>query len=229
MKIYLLIIFLFLALLNCEDDIYYLSLDKIISGSTKYQLSLLNRKSEVSDNDLFYSGTVEYIENVIMDVFYKKKDYNSLKTEHHPLLFMFDTCLFDYIKYFHSDSIFVVDPKCVNSKQDYLDYTIFYVNIADQYFIYQIERADFYYVKIGKEIDYNMKIFFYILIGVCLLTSIFLSFIMTRVLKRMDENNILLVNFLICHISNLLFISVVGNSFSFLQEVNLFLFFHNIY
>ena len=215
MKIHLLILYLFFAILNCEDDLYYLSLDKIISGSRKYRLTLLNRKSGVSDNDLFYSGTVEYMENLIMEVFYKKKNYDSLKTEHHPLLFMFGACLFDYIKYFPDDSLFVVDPKCVNSKQDYLDYTIFYANIDEQYFIYQIESGDFYNVKLGKEIDYNMKIFFYILIGVCLLTSIFLSFIMSRVLKRMDENNILLVNFLICHISNLLFISVVGNSLSF--------------
>ena len=97
MKIHLLILYLFFAILNCEDDLFYLSLDKIISGSRKYRLTLLNRKSGVSDNDLFYSGTVEYMENLIMEVFYKKKNYDSLKTEHHPLLFMFGACLFDYI------------------------------------------------------------------------------------------------------------------------------------
>ena len=112
MKINLLILSLLIVFLKSED-VFYLSLDKLISGNGLYELSLINRKNGVSDNDLYYSGTAEYMENVIT------KKYNKidrLKTEKHPLLFMFDTCLFEYINYFPRDSIFVIDQKCVNYK-----------------------------------------------------------------------------------------------------------------
>ena len=211
MKMNLIILSLLIVFLKSED-VFYLSLDKLISGNGLYELSLINRKNGVSDNDLFYSGTAEYMETVITKAYHK---IDRLKSEKHPLLFMFDTCLFEYINYFPRDSIFVIDQKCVNQIQNHYDYTIFSVIDESLYFHYQIGRGDFYKAKIGKELENNMKIFFYILIGVCLLTSIFLSFIMSRVLKRMDENNILLVNFLICHISNILFISVVGNCLNF--------------
>ena len=61
----------------------------------------------------------------------------------------------------------------------------------------------------------DMKIFLYIVIGMTMLASIFLSFIMKRILKNMDEDNILIINFLICHVSDLLFMANIGNCLSF--------------
>jgi hypothetical protein len=56
-----------------------------------------------------------------------------------------------------------------------------------------MEENTIYYIKIGKLMEEHTKIFFYIMIIVSAITSIFLCFIMKRVLKNMDEENILLV------------------------------------
>ena len=70
-------------------------------------------------------------------------------------------------------------------------------------------------VKIGKDIDNNMKIFFYIILGISLLINIFLSFTKKRVLRNIDGNNVLLNNFLINHISDFLLVANIANCLSF--------------
>ena len=184
----ILILSLLFVLSSC-DDIFYLSLHKLITGNHKYQISLINRRPGISDKDLFYSGPVEYLENIIINAFYNKNKYESIRNEKHPLVFMFGVCQFDYINYFSPETVFVVDKKCVNSSETYSDYTIFSSYDGSPYFYYIIDRGDFFYIKIGKELEKSMKIFFYIIIGISILISIFLSFIMKRVLKNMDENN----------------------------------------
>ena len=59
----ILILWLLFALFKCDED-YYLSLEMLISGSTKYKLNLINKKIGISDNDLFYSGFPEYLEDI---------------------------------------------------------------------------------------------------------------------------------------------------------------------
>ena len=209
MKQNILILSLLLILSNCEDDNFYLSLDKLVTGSTKYKLNIVNRKNGISDKDLFYSGSVEYLSNIVL------LKFDTIREENHPLVFMFETCQFDYINYFKPETVFVVDNKCVNSKENYYDYTIFSIQEESLYFNYQIQTGDFYYAKIGKELGDDMVMFFTVVIGMNLLISIFLSFIMKRIMRNMDLNNILIINFLIIHVSNLLFIANVGNTLSF--------------
>lgn len=66
MKHNILIICLLLVLLNCENE-FYLSLEMLLSGNSKYKLTLNNRKEGTSDNDLFYSGFAEDIEKILID------------------------------------------------------------------------------------------------------------------------------------------------------------------
>ena len=107
---------------------------------------------------------------------------------------MFDMCLFEYINYFPDDTIFITVPKCVNNKNNYSDYTFFSLLEGLEYLSNSVIMGSFYYTKIGKDIDNDMKIFFYIVLGMSILTSIFLSFIMKRVLRNMDETNLLLIS-----------------------------------
>ena len=210
----ILILCLLLVILNCNDE-FYLSIDMLISGSSKYKISLFNKNEEFSDNDLFYSGTSENIETILITSYNKEGKAKTIIEEKHPLVFMLDQCLCEYIKFFSVDTIFIINEKCINKKDNYSDHTIFLIEDDTNYFKYLIERENFYYVKIGKDLDMDMKIFLYIVIGMTMLASIFLSFIMKRILKNMDEDNILIINFLICHVSDLLFMANIGNCLSF--------------
>ena len=214
MKQNILIIYILIEIINC-NDVYYLSLEKLISGSSNYKLSLNNTKAGISDKDLFYSGPVEYIENILVNAYNTKEKNQAIDNEKHPLVFMFDACLFEYINYFPIDTIFITLPRCIIYKNNYSDYTIYTLTEGIEYLTNPIIMGSYYYAKIGKDIDDDIKIFFYIVLGMSLLTSIFLSFIMKRILKNMDETNILLINFLICHISDLLLTANVGNCLSF--------------
>lgn len=212
MNLNILILCLIFVLLNCEKE-YILSLELHFSGNTKYDIELFNRKSGISDNDLFYCGNVEYMDQILIEAYSSEKKSASIKNENHPLVFMFETCLFEYINYFPSDTMFVVSSSCLNYAQNYSEYTIF--SISQDIAYYKLLREDFYYVKIGKALEEDMKIFFYIMIGVTLTTSLFLRFIMRRILKNMNLNNLLLINFIICYVSDLLLIVNITNCFSF--------------
>ena len=210
----ILIFCLLLAILNCNDG-FCLSIDMLISGSSKYKISLFNKNEGFSDNDLFYSGTSENIETILVESYNKEGKAKTIKDKKHPLVFMLDQCLCEYIKFFSTDTIFIINEKCINKKDNYSDYTIFSIEDDSNYFKYLIERERFYYVKIGKDLDMDMRIFLYIIMGLNMITSIFLSFIMKRVLRNMDEDNILIINFLICHVSDLLFMANIGSCLSF--------------
>ena len=214
MKQKILIICLLLESCNCKDN-YILSFDMLISGSSKYEITLINKKSRISDEDIFYFGTVEYMENIIINSYNKREKLELIRKENHPLVLMLENCLSEYINYFSTDTKFIIDQKCINNNNNYSDYTIFSVGQQLAYYIYMVKGESFYYVKIGKDIESSTKIFFYIMIGVTTITSVFLCFIMKRVLRNMDETNILLINFLISHISDLLFMAVIGNCLSF--------------
>ena len=214
MKQNILIICLLLVLLNCQDK-YLLSLDMLLSGSTKYDLNLINRKKDASDSDLFYSGSAEYMDNIIVNAYNKQGKYTTIKEKRHPLVLMLDICLFEYINYFSTDSIFVINHNCNNFKPEYENYTIFSIVQDANYFKFLLQKSSVYYIKIGREIEKNMNIFLYVIIGITVLLNIFLSFIMKRILRNMNENNVLLINYLICNISDLLFMANVGNCLSF--------------
>ena len=214
MKQNILIICLLIVLLNCQDK-YLLSLDMLLSGSSKYYLNLINKKKDASDNDLFYSGSAEYMDNIIVSAYNSKGKYSTIKEKRHPLVLMLDICLFEYINYFSTDSIFIINHNCVNFKKDYLNYTIFSLAQDANYIKYLLQKSSVYYIKLGKEIEKNMNIFLYIIIGITTIINIFLSFIMKRILRNMDEDNVLLINYLICNISDLLFMANVGNCLSF--------------
>ena len=215
----ILILWLLFVLFKCNED-YYLSLEMLISGSTKYKLNLINKKIGISDNDLFYSGFPEYLEEIFDNSNTKAEKIEAIKEKRCPLVLMFDECLFEYIKYFSTDTIFVIDQKCFKKEiyiENYSDYTIFTIENRDLIYSTKIlmEENNIYYIKIGKQMEEHTKIFFYIMIIISAITSIFLCFIMNRVLKNMDEENILLVNFLIIHLSDLLFMANVGSAISF--------------
>ena len=209
MKQNILILSLLLILSTCENDIYYLSIWDS-SDNDKYRLDFVNRKKGISDKDLFYFGSAELLSDILL---HAKDKYYSIREENHPLVFMLETCQFDNITYFKPETVFVVDKNCVNSKKNYYDYTIFSVYV---YFMLQMGINNNHYVIIAKELEDGMKIFFYVVMGINLLISIFLSFIMKRILRNMNLNNFLMINFLIIGVSIFLFTANLGNTLIFI-------------
>ena len=208
------IVFILSEIINC-NDVYYFFIEKLFSGYSRFKLSLTNKKIDTSDNDIFYSGSGEYIENILFDPYSTRKSDEDIRNEKHPLVFMFNLCFLEYINYFPENTLFIIAPHCINNQNNYPDYTIFTILEGLVNLHNGLISGSYFYIKIGKDIDNSMKIFFYIIIGISILISIFLCFIMKRVLKNMDENNLLLTNFLICHISDLLLVAIIGNCLSF--------------
>ena len=211
MKQNILILSLLLILSNCDNDIYSLFLGKTLTGGNKCRVNIVNRKKGISDKDLFYSGSFEYLTDILSD---KKDKYDSIREENHPFVFNFG-CKFEYIKYFKPETVFVIGQFCYNYEENYYDYTIFSTYQESDYFRDQLITDDFSYVSIGKELEDYMKIFFYVVIGMNFLINIFLSFIMKRIMRNMNLNNILLINFLIIRLSNYLFIANIFYTISF--------------
>ena len=99
---------------------------------------------------------------------------------------MLDECFYEYINYFPDKTIFITIEKCINNKTNYSDYTIFTFSEGLEYIPNKLILGSHFKVKIGKDIDNNMKIFFYIILGISLLISIFLCFTKKRVLRNID-------------------------------------------
>ena len=159
MKYYITFIIFFSSFsLYCNQE-YQLKYDFLLQGESAYDLNLINNQN---NNNLFYSGQIENIEEIL----YINKDYNhSLTDGKHTLINMLGANYFKYINLFPTKTIFIIwESNKPYIKNYYTNYTFFSIYNGDYIFYSKyFNKKDIYYVKLGKKFDntlLNVFIFF---------------------------------------------------------------------
>ena len=212
------LIFILLSLfilIYCKDE-YEFSFDIFFSGNIKFNLDLINQR--VNDDESFYSGSMDDIDDILDIDFFNKKAV--LKNGNYPLVYISDRSMIKYINLFPITTIFIIHKQFIQSLQsEYKNYTIFSLDTGYEFFSFYSQyygKLNFYYIKIGKKIDNNIESILNLLIFISTLICLLISFIMRKIIKKISQENQLPIYFLICSISDLLFITNIGNGLSFL-------------
>ena len=218
MKYYITFIIFFSSFsLYCNQE-YQLKYDFLLQGESAYDLDLINNQN---NNNLFYSGQIENIEEIL----YIIKDYNhSLTDGKHTLINMLGANYFKYINLFPTKTIFIIwESNKPYIKNYYTNYTFFSIYNGD-YILYSkyFNKKDIYYVKLGKKFDNTLLNVLYFLFFFSLFTILFISIIMKRVINNSDQINRLPIHLLIVSVSYLLFSVHILNGifFIFCQNKN---------
>ena len=217
MKLNIYILFLLILLINSNEE-YQFSFDLFLTGEKKIDLTLFNQRQD--EEVKFYSGTLENIEDVLINNLINRTRTKVLKEGDHPLVYISEVDDLKYIKLFPITSIFIINKIYIeNLKNEYKNYTIYTISKTENSFILYSNfyiKQNFYYIKIGKKLDKTMEgivnclIFFNTTI--CLLISV----IIRKIIKTLEPENQLPIYFLICSISDLLTITNIANGLSFL-------------
>ena len=185
MKENFMIIFLLLKLIISAD--YYLSLESITSFNAKYDLDIKNMKEDLINNKMSYTGIIEDYEKILID---SKDNYLNIKKEKHPIVSITDSCSFENIEYFSTDTIFIIDTKCATNDiyLNYSDYIFYSLNMDDRY-LKVLKKDKYLFVKIGKGPDSFINLFLGILYGFNLISSIISFQITKRKIKKLEFIN----------------------------------------
>ena len=212
------LIFFFLFYLIFSNENYQLSFDIFLSGEKKFDLELFNQKeNNVNNKNIFYSGSIEDIEEIL---FNKDQDSEKKNYKNHPFVYILNKNYIIFIKRFNTNTKFIIPKEYVgNLENDYHDYTILILQDSLYEFSFYTEYLNeekSFYVKIGKKIDITMKknlyLFLFLNTTICLINSI----ILRVAIKKVEQENILPIHYLISNFSELLFITNLGNDLSFL-------------
>ena len=216
MKYYIIFIFFFSSFSLYFNQEYSIEYDILLAGEFRYDLNLINNQN--NNNNLYYSGKIENIEDII-NISEDKETEDTLKDGDHPLVNMLNINYIKYISLFSAKTIFIIEEKDNKYiKKNYINYTFFSINNIN-YSIYLdfFEREDiYYYVKLGKRLDNTILYILSFLIFFNIFTILFISFIMKRVTNNTDEMNQLPIHYLIIKVSYLLFIVHILNGIIFL-------------
>ena len=217
---FIFILFSLFLLINCKVQ-YQLSLDIFFYKDIKFNLDLINKRldKEIS----FYYGLINEIEEIInINTFNNKKV--ELKDGNFPLVYISDWENIRYINLFPITTIFIIQKEDIKYlKNGYQNYTIFSLDSSNEFFLFYneiIDQINLFYIKIGEEIDDNMKLILYIIIFINTFICLLISLSLTKIIKKMNQENLLPIYFLIRTISNLLFSVNIGNGLSFLFFYN---------
>ena len=237
MKYYIIFIIFFSSFsLYCNED-YILEYNYLFGLQSRYDLNLINNPN---NNNLFYSGKIENIENIVYTYRTNKgKEIPILKDENYLLVNILNINYIKYINLFSKKTIFIIGTS--NNKyikNDYLNYTFF--SMDNDYLIYSenLEITFNYYVNLGKKLDDSMLNVLYFLLFFSLFTIVFISLIMKKVMKNTDQINQLPIHLLILNISYFLISFHVLNGIvfiffkikeSFIVLEYMILFFHSFY
>jgi len=113
-------------------------------------------KEGLINNRFSYTGAIEDYEKILNDA---KDNYERIKEDNHPLVSITDSCSFENIEYFSTETIFIIDANCsYNSYSNYSDYNFFSLAM-DYNFLNVLKNDKFFYVKIGKKSDEFMVLF----------------------------------------------------------------------
>jgi hypothetical protein len=207
--ILIILFYLFSIYLNSE---YQLKFNLLFSVEYSFDLYFINKEA---NNNFFYSGRIENIKEVL-DINEKAKEKSyKIKDGNHPLVFILDEKYISNISLFPTDTIFIIEEGialCINN--EYNNYTLFaIVNYQDWYYL---ELTRNYYITIGKKMDDTMNNFLSILVVFSILASILSVYIMNRIIKRIDQDNILNIHALIVIILYILMVMNASIGISFL-------------
>ena len=213
--LFLLNILMLLSLYSMQE--YQLYYDIFFGGYIKFDLYLFNNKV---DNNFFYSGFIENIEDAI------SKDKSQLKNGNHPLVYILNRNYIQYINLFSKNTIFITLQQYIEYIKNYSkDFTIFILRKEEDYeFIAYsgfYKEENLYYVKIGKQLDGYMEKNLYLIIFLNTFIPLSISFIIRKAIKKVDEEFLLSVHPLIITISDILIITNFCNDISFLIFRNL--------
>ena len=205
--------FTFFSLYSLHE--YQLSFDKFLTGSIRFDLDLYNN---TLDKNFFYSGSIEDIDD-ILNIHSQEKAI--LKKGSHPLVYILNKNYIQYINLFPKNTIFIIlEEFFENLTKNNKDYIIFTMGEEEKYefivysAVYKSEHL--YYVKLGKQLDGNMKKNIYFILFFNIFISISISIIMRKVIKKVDEEFLLPIHSLIIAISEILTIINFCNSLSFI-------------
>ena len=102
-------------------------MESLTSFNKKYDLNIEKTNNNFSYNKLSYIGSIEDYETILNDV---KDNYERIKEENHPLVSITNSCSFENIKYFSTETIFIMDTNCTNNSYNY------YLNYSDYIFFF---------------------------------------------------------------------------------------------
>ena len=138
------------------------------------------------NSEVFYSGSIENIE----DILYKKKVNNKeewyIKSGKHLLVYLLNTDYFKYLKLFQKNTEFLIlsrDKRSIyRADINYNDYMIFSVD-DDFYNIYfdYLSKTSSFYAKIGKEVDKDIEKKY----GLFLIANLFICFLITYIFFKL--------------------------------------------
>jgi hypothetical protein len=119
------------------------------------------------------------------------------------------------ISLFPTDTIFIIEEGialCINN--EYNNYTL--LAIVNYHYLDFLELKRNYYITIGKKMDDTMNNFLSILVVFSILASILSVYIMNRMVKRIDQDNLLNIHALIIIILYILMVMNASIGISFL-------------
>ena len=223
----IMLIYLFYSIFSNTN--YQISFDIFLSGEKKYDLDLFNQlENNINNKNIFYSGSIEDIEEILFNKnTYSDSDKKIYKN--HPLVFISNKDYFIFIKYFSTKTKFIIPNEYADELENvYQDYTILILKENIYEFSFNVDylsQEKRFYVKLGKKIDVTMNkniyLFLFLNTIICLINSI----ILRKAIKKVEQENILPIHYLMCNFSELLFITNVINDLSFLIFKNIDYFF----
>jgi len=203
MKYYMTFIILFSSFsLYCNED-YLLGHVAFLEGESRYNVNLINNPN---NNNLFYSGRIENIEETVyINRINKGEEKTTLKDGNHPLVNILNINYIKYINLFSTKTIFIIEKNITkNIKNVYLNYTFFTINNGNLIYSLNLEKK-ISYVKLGKKLDNTMNFALALLPLFSVFTIIFILFIIKREIINTDPINQLPFYFLIINMLCLLF------------------------
>ena len=175
----ILILCICLNMINCFDEILFISIYSIKSGNSHINFQIYNESHNIRPiTDFIYTGSFENIEKIISNY---RNNTNKIKSKKYPWVYIPNTCSFNDVKFFSNETIFIVDTSCTNNKSKFLnysDYTFTYFSYFD-YYLNKEDKSNFYYAKIGVNIDLKILIILGSIFVVTLITGI-ICYIITR-------------------------------------------------
>ena len=205
--------YLFFSIYSFDE--YQLSFDVFLSGEIKFDLKLVNKLKE--NENIFYSGSMKNIDEIISNI--NKYQINENSITNYPLIYILQSSYVKYISYFKTNTKFIILQDYVsNLKKLDENYTIFSISDNTYFSFYAQTLTDekYSYVKIGKKMDKDMEKNLYFVLFFNTSICIIISIILRNKIKHIEIENQLPIYFLICSISDLLFVTNVSNDISYL-------------
>lgn len=217
-------ILIFILLSFLEENIaqeYQLLIHQFFFGEALFNINLINPKNKNKDN-LYYYGFIENIENLFNDKNFNyintEKIKDNMKEKAESLIYILNGEFIHYINFFPKSTKFLVLDDLVSYLENVNEnYNIFSIIEDKKLFMSKVKNLKkYYYIKIGAKIDHMFLNFMLILLFFSIFICSVLSFIMTKMIRTIDEYYQLAIYYLMCICSYLLIVSNIINGIFFI-------------